>query len=608
MAQGLTKQEEHQSAVKSEEDERIPAEAGSPILPIQEDQQLDPLEDPTGGVANNDDNIGMMEDKNAVNDQEEINNNADLNLVTESKVKRRRRGRPITSKAKATTMSVYDFDEADQDTSSVPIPITKTTRPRRLRAKSQPLPQTEIVDISSTGVAKPNHKLAPSETSKAKREPRIRLKNVKYFPRDGELDFDTSDLDYSLSVSKSRSGAKKGKPKTEKETDKDSIEEYKEVKKRKPKATHHECMFCDFTCVLAKDLIIHCDLKHPGAVFQCPKCSYQGQCYAKLKVHQYQHKHYADVDLGKKPVIATPLMNSREDAQEAPGTLPSQGTKEERQRVYQGRVRGVKRKLDFGLNAPEEPSSEEANADDLDAVDADVSNIYSTLQEMGEGDQPQDYASSKSQHIQIHEGDDFEDKIAKVAVMKALSGPQLVKNMVRDGPRYKVTCPVVKCKTSFNVVKKDDSVEANTMMIDHQKSVHNFKESQLSYQVDFSRDEDIDPEERDSIDDLLAGNESEEAEEMANNLGRNRLAQYWSDIVRENKALAGVGIVYEEAGQDEEEEISVVCRIGQLRIDGVGDSDLVAREDAAHNMMFLLKEIHNYKDKESIVLNILGEN
>ena len=62
-------------------------------------------------------------------------------------------------------------------------------------------------------------------------------------------------------------------------------------KKSKSYTFQRKCMFCDFTSKSMKDLTIHCDLNHKFEIYRCSDCSFEGDCYAKLKFHRYRCKN-----------------------------------------------------------------------------------------------------------------------------------------------------------------------------------------------------------------------------------------------------------------------------------------------------------------------------
>jgi len=358
-----------------------------------------------------------------------------------------------------------------------------------------------------------------------------------------------------------------------------------QVPKSKSSKFKLKCMFCDFKSKSLKDLTIHCDLNHPKEIYRCSDCNFEADCYAKLKFHRYRCKNKNvpknDVN-GTLPIaeeVTSPIPTSTTTATNAdseflPDLAPCVKNKNSGLDISEGDVLTcVKRKLSFS---------------DKDAVGKDSPDI----------------------------------EILESNVKSACPpGPNL-SSRDSNKPIMKLACPVASCDLKVPIFQDETSSEtAQEIIYNHQRQVHNLSEPNLSTQVIMDTVVDVYYLDQDSTkslnndfqlqlsDDIDYEKPSKDATQ-AHGIWENNLRNYWESCKRDtfkgNEKIVPLIPDFVSKTAGDKKEIKVECKIGKLSCVGDGDSDIMAREDAAYSMLLQLKFIvakNDEKGVEKIICN-----
>ena len=377
--------------------------------------------------------------------------------------------------------------------------------------------------------------------------------------------------------------------------------EYTDLQKRtrKPRKVHQMCSFCDFTCKYVKDLIMHCDLKHPDQVYKCPHsdCSYKGKCLAKLRIHQHNYKHFDDdIDIFQPNFVTSKKDSENEDKTE--DTLPPLSSKINKSKdcshiSHSTSTIKVKRRLSFGINndaEPVDPAQVESSA--IHGVGENYNNLFENicndLKEM--------------------------DEVQSSIVVGDTEKPRMIPGPPGPAPSgMMLACPVMGCNLTVPIFQSLDSTEnAQDIIYKHQKQDHQFNESQFVTQViDDAKKGDVEDanDNKDTQYELLMGEYQQASSDLNSTLDpqsnwQRKLRNLFESIVdRDQKSFAHIVIRYEEQGSVEPDGVvTMTCFLGRMTSEGQGATMTAATEDAAHNMYQSLRNM--IVDKEDIIWNL----
>jgi len=350
-------------------------------------------------------------------------------------------------------------------------------------------------------------------------------------------------------------------------------------KKSKSYNFQRKCMFCDFTSKSMKDLTIHCDLNHKFEIYRCSDCSFEGDCYAKLKFHRYRCKkngNSAIIEVKPKP-------------EEVVSPIPISSTNTETAEILPDLAPCVKNNKNsrFDINEGEGGNCVDRKLNILE----------------------QNEAGKESRDMEI---------LGSNTKSAYPPGPDLSVQEANK-PIMKLACPIASCDLKVPIFPNETSSEtAQEIIYNHQRLVHNLSESNLSTQVIMDSVVDVyymDPDSSKSP--LKSGNDDfqlqlqspdfgndKRSEDFDEGIWENKLRKYWdsckSDLFKDNENIFSLNPEFVTMTAGNKKEIKIECKIGNLLCVGDGDSAVMAKEDAAYSMLLQLKFIISKNNEESL--------
>ena len=314
--------------------------------------------------------------------------------------------------------------------------------------------------------------------------------------------------------------------------------------RRKNKLTVQKCRFCNFTSTLVKDLIVHSDSKHPGALYNCSECFYEYSSLTKLKQHQANKKHYP-----KEKTLDTP----ETDTNPRKVTLLSRRNQE---KSKEPDAKRVARELTF-----EAPDSSDCNDNSATKEDRynNVDNIEAEMKLLGEG----------------------EDDGTGQAEEGCLAPLEPMQSDPLNGSSLRLACSDRNCNMSVPITN-DSPDGAQEIVYQHQRTVHGYDDNQLSAQIIDSKTDDSSPNYFFGIEALPV----HEASSGNPNYG------YWEMKLRrkvKNKLGLGEDEIKFDVKTRNGNQVNTNCIIRDKVLgEGIGDSDSAARDDAAFKAYYMV--------------------
>lgn len=313
--------------------------------------------------------------------------------------------------------------------------------------------------------------------------------------------------------------------------------------RRKNKLTVQKCRFCNFTSKLVKDLIVHSDSEHPGAVYNCSECFYEYPSLVKLKQHQANKKHYP-----KETIQDTPETNTNHRKVILLARRNQEKTKEPD-------TKRVKRALTFA--APNSSDSNDNSATKEDSCN-NVDNIEAELKLLGEGE---DEGTGRAE----------EGCLAPLGTMQ--SDPL-------NGSLLRLACSDRNCNMSVPITT-DSPDGAQEIVYQHQRTVHGYDDNQLSAQIIDSK--------TDSSPKYISGIQALPVHEASSG---NPKCGYWEmALIRKVKNKLGLGEdeIKFDVKMRSGNQVNTNCIIRDKVLgEGIGDSDCAARDDAAFKAYYMV--------------------
>ena len=334
--------------------------------------------------------------------------------------------------------------------------------------------------------------------------------------------------------------------------------------KKKNRIKLKTCRFCNFTCQLVKDLIVHSDSEHPDEVFSCSECSYQGSCLAKLKKHQANTKHYP-----KKELKDTPKTKAKPQKDIL---LPKQDKEKPKEPV----IKRAKRRLTFDTSNYSERKKEQGwshqvvSAAEVDGNVNDIimDNIEEELRLLGEGEDEMDISAP----------------------------PEPVKSEPMNSSSLRLACSASNCNMSVPIIN-DSPDGAQEVVYQHQRTVHGYDDNQLCAQI---VDNETDTSYKYvSSSHTLRVNQTTSHLPLIPNIGfweRKLMSEVRSKLGEDE--FESTPVLKFDVKKSNGSQVNMLCKLSDKVIaEGFGDSDCAAREDAAFKAYYVsIKNVSCIRD------------